>query len=80
MEFRVGQVSAQCPACGGKDFRQPETDFSGPQVNYACTRCRAVSPYSKLMAQVGKETTRLRKERSEQAAADRRLQPPRLRT
>lgn len=80
MEFRVGQVSAKCPACGGKDFRQPETDFSGPQVNYACTRCRAVSPYSKLMAQVGKETSRLRKERSEQAAADRRLQPPRLRT
>ena len=78
MEFRVGQIHAKCPACGGKDFRQPETDFSGPQVNYSCTRCRAVSPYSKLMAQIGKEAMRLRKERSEQAA-EKRMQQPRLR-
>ena len=84
MEFRVGQVHAKCPACGGKDFRQPESDFSGPQVNYACTRCRAISTYSKLVAQIGKETTRLRKEKSVEAAEKRtqpiRLpQPPRLR-
>ena len=78
MEFRVGQINAKCPACGGKDFRQPETDFSGPQVNYACTRCRAVSPYSKLIAQIGKETMRVRKERSA-LAAEKRTQSPRLR-
>ena len=53
---------------------QPETDFSGPQVNYACTRCRAVSTYSKLVEQIGKETMRLRKEKSEQAA-EKRTQP-----
>jgi hypothetical protein len=71
MEFRVGQIHATCPACGGKDFRQPESDFSGPQVNYACTRCRAVSPYSRLIAQIGKESMRQRKERSAQAAEKR---------
>lgn len=84
MEFRVGQVHAKCPACGGKDFRQPESDFSGPQVNYACTRCRAVSTYSKLVAQIGRETSKLRKEKAADAAEKRTQpirvsQPPRLR-
>jgi uncharacterized Zn finger protein len=79
MEFRVGQIYAKCPACGSKDFRLPDADYSGPQVNYACTRCRAVSPYSKLIAQIGRETMRLRKERSEEAAV-KRTQQPRLRT
>ena len=78
MEFRVGQVHAKCPGCGGKDFRQPEGDFSGPQVYYACTRCRSVSTYSKLVAQIGKETMRLRKEKASEAAEKRTAPPPRI--
>ncbi|HET7670649.1 MAG TPA: hypothetical protein VFK84_09600 [Burkholderiales bacterium] len=69
MEFRVGQIKAQCPACGGTDFHKPDDKYSGPQVNYACTRCRSVTSYSRLIAQIGKETMRLRKERTAVDAA-----------
>ena len=78
MEFRVGQIKAKCPACGSTDFHKPDDKYSGPQVNYACTRCRSVASYSRLIAQIGKESMRLRKERAGEAAAQKR-QPARLR-
>ena len=71
MEFRVGQIKAKCPSCGGTDFSQPNGDPSGPQVNYACTRCRSVSSYSKLIAQIGKESMRQKKDRAAAEAAKR---------
>ena len=67
MEFRVGQIKAKCPACECTDFNRPDDKYAGPQVNYACTRCRSVTSYSRLIAQIGKETMRLRKERSAEA-------------
>jgi hypothetical protein len=70
MEFRVGQIKAKCPACDGTDFIRPDDQYTGPQVNYACTRCRSVTSYSRLISQIGKETMRLRKERSAAEAAD----------
>jgi len=82
MEFRVGQIKAKCPACGGTDFSRPDDKYAGPQVNYACTRCRSVASYSRLISQIGKETMRLRKERSEAEAAApavQKRQQPRLR-
>jgi hypothetical protein len=70
MEFRVGQIKAKCPACGGTDFNRPDDNYAGPQVNYACTRCRSVTSYSRLISQIGKETMRLRKERSAAEATE----------
>ena len=80
MEFRVGQIKAKCPACDGTDFSRPDDKYAGPQVNYACTRCRSVTSYSRLIAQIGKETMRLRKERSAEAELTaQKRQPARLR-
>ena len=80
MEFRVGQIKAKCPACGGTDFHKPDDQYSGPQVNYACTRCRSVASYSRLIAQIGKESMRLKKERTaEPTAPVQKRQPARLR-
>jgi hypothetical protein len=80
MEFRVGQIKAKCPACGGTDFHKPDDKYNGPQVNYACTRCRSVASYSRLIAQIGKESMRLRNERkTESAAPIQKRQPARLR-
>ena len=80
MEFRVGQIKAKCPACGGTDFHKPDDKYAGPQVNYACTRCRSVASYSRLIAQIGKESMRLRKERTGEAHAPiQKRQPARLR-
>lgn len=81
MEFRVGQIKAKCPACDCTDFNRPDDKYSGPQVNYSCTRCRSVTSYSRLISQIGKETMRLRKERSaaEAAAGTQKRQQARLR-
>ena len=80
MEFRVGQIKAKCPACGGTDFHKPDDSYSGPQVNYACTRCRSVASYSRLIAQIGKESMRLKKERTaEPTVPVQKRQPARLR-
>ena len=80
MEFRVGQIKAKCPACGSTDFHKPDDKYSGPQVNYACTRCRSVTSYSRLIAQIGKESMRLRKERqAEPTGPVQKRQPARLR-
>lgn len=63
MEFRVGHITAKCPHCGGMDFRQPDNEYSGPQMNYVCAKCGQSTRYAKLIAQIGREAMRQRRER-----------------
>lgn len=62
MQFRVGQIVAKC-SCGGTEFRIPAEQQVGPHMNYACVGCGHVTQYSKLVAQIGREASRQRKER-----------------
>ena len=63
MEFRIGQISARCPGCGGTRFKIPEDEQSGPRMNYFCAACGRASEYAKLVSQIGREARRQRKER-----------------
>lgn len=63
MEFRVGQIVAKCPGCGGTDFKPPEDEQSGPRMDYYCVGCGRASMYAKLVAQIGRESLRKRRER-----------------
>jgi hypothetical protein len=63
MEFRVGDILAKCPGCGGTDFKPPETEHSGPHMGYFCASCGSATIYAKLITQIGRETLRRKKER-----------------
>ena len=43
MEFRVGQIIAKCPGCGGMQFKIPENEHSGPRMSYVCAGCGKAS-------------------------------------
>jgi transposase-like protein len=71
MEFRVGQIIAKCPGCGGTRFKIPENEHSGPRMSYVCADCGKASEYSKLVTQIGREALRQRKTRLSGERADR---------
>ena len=58
MELRVGNIKAQCPGCGGSDFRPPPAERAGPYMKYACAGCGAGWTYARLIGQIGRETLR----------------------
>jgi hypothetical protein len=63
MEFRIGQISAQCPGCGATKFKIPLDERSGPHMNYLCAVCGQPTEYSKLIRQIAHESQRRRKAR-----------------
>lgn len=63
MEFRIGQISAQCPGCGATQFKIPVDERSGPRMNYLCAICGQAVQYSKLIRQIARESQRQRRER-----------------
>ena len=71
MQFRVGQIIAKCPGCGGMQFKIPENEHSGPRMSYVCAGCGKASEYSKLVLQIGREAMRQRKTRLSGERADR---------
>jgi len=62
MQFRVGQIVAKC-SCGSTDFKIPAEEQSGPHMNYMCSQCGHITPYSKLVAQIGRAASRQRPRR-----------------
>jgi hypothetical protein len=58
MEFRVGNIRAKCPGCGGTDFVPPPGERSGPHMKYSCASCSASWTYARLIGQIGRETVR----------------------
>jgi hypothetical protein len=71
MQFRVGQIIAKCPGCGGAQFKIPEHEHSGPRMNYVCADCGKSSEYSKLVTQIGRQVLQQRKARLSGERADR---------
>jgi DNA-directed RNA polymerase subunit RPC12/RpoP len=71
MEFRVGQINAKCPGCGGTQFKIPEDEHSGPRMNYVCAACGKTEEYAKLIMQIGREAQKQRKTRLSGERADR---------
>jgi transposase-like protein len=63
MEFRVGNIRAQCPGCGATDFRPPPGQAAGPHMKYSCMSCDASWTYARLIGQIGRETMRRKNER-----------------
>src|SRR5438067_1090411 len=63
MQFRIGQMVAKCPHCGGAEFKLPANERSGPHMNYLCASCGWPVQYAKLIAQIGREAQRHRRER-----------------
>lgn len=55
MEFRVDDITAKCPGCGGSQFETPDEEQSGPYMNYWCALCGNASRYFELMTQIGRE-------------------------
>jgi hypothetical protein len=55
MKFRVGQIIAQCPKCGGTEFKIPLEEHSGPLMRYQCAGCGAGTEYAKLVKQIGRQ-------------------------
>lgn len=60
MEFRVGNIRAQCPGCGGTDFMAPPSERAGPYMKYSCAGCSASWTYARLIGQIGRETNKRR--------------------
>jgi hypothetical protein len=58
MEFRVGNIRAKCPGCGGSDFTPPPEERSGPYMKYSCAGCGAAWTYARLIGQIGREVRR----------------------
>jgi len=63
MQFRIGQITAKCPHCEGVEFTLPPDERSGPHMSYLCAGCGRPVQYSKLIAQIGREAQRHRRER-----------------
>jgi len=63
MQFRIGQMVAKCPHCGGAEFKIPANERSGPHMNYICAGCGRPVQYAKLISQIGREAQRQRHER-----------------
>lgn len=63
MEFRVGNITAKCPGCGGSDFIPPPEGRPGPYMKYSCVGCGAAWTYARLIGQIGRETVRRKNER-----------------
>jgi hypothetical protein len=74
MQFRIGQISAKCPGCGGTQFNIPQDERSGPRMNYYCATCGQACQYSKLVMQIGREALKQRKARLSGDRANRVLQ------
>jgi hypothetical protein len=70
MEFRIGQISAQCPGCGATQFKIPVDERSGPRMNYLCAICGQATQYAKLVRQIARESQRQRRERLSPGSPD----------
>jgi RNase P subunit RPR2 len=76
MEFRVGKVTAKCAGCGGTQFATLDDERSGPQMNHVCSSCGQTARYSQLIAQIGREALRQRRERLADEREQRVSRPP----
>ena len=52
VQIRVGEITAKCPECGGKEFA---VLANAPARQLACRRCGTVTTRPKLLDQIAEE-------------------------
>lgn len=57
MEFRIGRITAKCPACGTTNFK-PNGGPHGSLSKFHCAKCGEPSLYKDLIHQIGRTATR----------------------
>jgi len=62
VNFRIGAITAKCPACNGSEFELVATEPAGPHASYACEACGRRIVYSALVMQIGNEALRQSRE------------------
>jgi transposase-like protein len=62
MEFRIGEITAKCPACTGVEFEASRLYYHGPQAEFRCIECGRTSLYCQLIVQIGDEALKRAKE------------------
>jgi transposase-like protein len=57
MEFRIGKITAKCPACGTTNFKSNGGPH-GSLSKFHCAKCGEPSFYKDLIHQIGRAGTR----------------------
>jgi len=60
MEFKVGQITAQCAGCAGTIFEDERADGGRMHSKFRCVRCGMHASYSELIMQIGSSSRRTR--------------------
>ena len=75
MIVSVGDISARCKGCGGKDFRVADEGPVRLTSRMACTDCGQVTSYRELLESIGEEAMRRANEALEKLRKGRRPPP-----
>ena len=77
MIVSVGDLSARCKSCGGKDFRVVDAGAVRLASRMECTQCGHGTTYRELLESIGEEAMRRANEALEKLRKTRRNPKPR---
>ena len=77
MIVSVGDLSARCKGCGGKDFRVVDAEAVRLTSRMTCTQCGHGVTYRELLESIGEEAMRRANEALENLRKSRRRPKPR---
>jgi hypothetical protein len=77
MIVSVGDLSARCKSCGGRDFRVVDAGAVRLTSRMACTGCGNGATYRELLESIGEEAMRRANEALEKLRKARRSPKPR---
>jgi hypothetical protein len=77
MIVSVGDLSARCKSCGGKDFQVADAGALRLVTRMACTACGHGTTYRELLESIGEEAMRRANEALEKLRKTRRAPKPR---
>ena len=77
MMVSVGELSARCKSCGGRDFRSADAGAVRLTSRMACTQCGHPTTYRELLESIGEEAMRRANEALEKLRKNRRRPKPR---
>ena len=58
MDINIGEITAACGRCGGKDFQPPPAGPLRLATELTCTSCGNKTKYLVLLDQIGEEAMR----------------------
>ena len=77
MIVSVGDISARCKSCEGKEFRPADDGALRLVSRMACIQCGQVTTYRELLESIGEEAMRRANEALEKLRKGRRAPKPR---